>query len=267
MKAGIALVAVLLGPAMALAADLEAGKARATTVCAACHGANGVSVADSIPNLAGQRAAYLAGQLRAFKEGARTNALMNAIAAQLGGDDIEDVAAHFASLPGAPASAAKSELLPNVSASHVSIPADYPAGFTKYLAMDIPDNKQVRHFYASPQMLAAARAGTPPPDGAMIVVEVFNARLDAGQNPLKGDDGHFAAGERVAYVAMETRAGWGAAIPEMLRNDDWNYAPFTPDKVQRGGFNQATCLACHKPKAGDRYLFTLAPLREAAAKD
>ena len=35
-------------------------------VCGACHGVNGVSVADNIPNLAGQRVAYLEAQLRAL---------------------------------------------------------------------------------------------------------------------------------------------------------------------------------------------------------
>lgn len=44
-------------PLATQAADLEAGKAKAQAVCAACHGANGISVADAIPNLAGQRVA------------------------------------------------------------------------------------------------------------------------------------------------------------------------------------------------------------------
>ena len=55
-------IAVAL-PALALlafsrpapAADIEAGKAKVAAVCSACHGANGISVADTIPNLAGQR--------------------------------------------------------------------------------------------------------------------------------------------------------------------------------------------------------------------
>src|SRR5450432_3459752 len=85
----------------ALAADIEAGKAKAATVCAACHGANGVSVSDSIPNLAGQRAAYLIEQLQAFKEGSRKNDLMNVIAPQLSTDDITNVATHFAAQQGA----------------------------------------------------------------------------------------------------------------------------------------------------------------------
>lgn len=56
-------------------ADIAAGKARVEAVCGACHGVNGVSVADNIPNLAGQRVAYLEAQLRALKSGARRNAV------------------------------------------------------------------------------------------------------------------------------------------------------------------------------------------------
>ena len=64
------LVAAALAPVCG-AADIEAGKAKATQVCAACHGANGVSVSDTIPNLAAQRSAYIEAQLKAFKEGTR----------------------------------------------------------------------------------------------------------------------------------------------------------------------------------------------------
>lgn len=57
----------------AQAADVEAGKAKVAAVCAACHGATGVSVSDSIPNLAAQRTAYLENQLKALKDGTRKN--------------------------------------------------------------------------------------------------------------------------------------------------------------------------------------------------
>src|SRR5262245_56767705 len=87
-------------------ADLEAGKSKAQ-VCAACHGANGASVSDTIPNLAGQRAAYIENQLKAFKDGLRRpaspaspTATMVAIASQLSSADMTNVAAFFASLPG-----------------------------------------------------------------------------------------------------------------------------------------------------------------------
>src|SRR6476469_6282901 len=104
-KLGIALV--LLTP-LAQAADIEAGKAKVAQVCAACHGANGVSVSDTIPNLAAQRAVYIENQLKAFKDGARKAhsatspiATMAAIATQLSPADITNVAAFFASQPGA----------------------------------------------------------------------------------------------------------------------------------------------------------------------
>ena len=51
-------------PAFA-AGDAAAGQAK-SAVCAACHGADGNSVADAIPNLAGQKQAYLEAQLHAL---------------------------------------------------------------------------------------------------------------------------------------------------------------------------------------------------------
>jgi cytochrome c553 len=49
IAAALALIAL-----PALAADIAAGRLKAATVCAACHGADGVSVSDRIPHLAGQ---------------------------------------------------------------------------------------------------------------------------------------------------------------------------------------------------------------------
>ena len=54
-----------------------------------------MSVSDAIPNLAGQKSAYIESQLKALKEGTRKNQIMSAIASQLGPDDIANVAAFF----------------------------------------------------------------------------------------------------------------------------------------------------------------------------
>src|SRR5438105_5374418 len=101
MKAWLACAACLVGAQSAEAADIEAGKRIASTVCAACHGATGISVSDTIPNLAGQRARYMEAQLKLFKDGTRKEpglinraALMNAIASQLSAAEIVDVAAY-----------------------------------------------------------------------------------------------------------------------------------------------------------------------------
>jgi cytochrome c553 len=262
-KLGVALV--LIAP-LAQAADIEAGKAKAATVCAACHGANGASVSDTIPNLAAQRAGYIEAQLKAFKEGTRRpagpvspTATMAAIAAQLTVEDMANVAAYFASLPGVE-KGAKSAQLPNVARTHVAFPEGYKESFVRYHTINFPAAKQVRHYYANKAALQAAREGKPIPDGAVILAEVHNAKLDANKNPVSGADGFYVPEQLVAYTAMATGKDWGKDFPDMLRNGDWNYAVFTADKQHRPGVNQAECLGCHKPLDKESYLFTLKQL-------
>jgi cytochrome c553 len=244
-------------------ADLAAGKARVEAVCAACHGANGVSVADNIPNLAGQRAAYLEAQLRALKSGTRKNALMNAIAAQLSSDDIVNVAAYFGSLQPSYA-AAKSEPLPALANTRATLPENYKSTFTMYQTVDRADIHQVRYLWANPVAVQAARDGKPMPAGAVFVLEQHAAKLDGERKPIVGSDGHYVADRLVAFAVMGTGQGWGDAFPEMLRNGDWNYAAFGADTKPRAGVNQAECLACHKPLEKSSFLFSLEPLAKVA---
>ncbi len=77
------------------AADISAGEKKAAA-CAGCHGAKGISTNFIYPNIAGQQAAYIATQLRAFKKGTRTDAMMQPFVAQLSADDIDNLAAFFA---------------------------------------------------------------------------------------------------------------------------------------------------------------------------
>lgn len=268
MKKILGLSVVLAVAPLAQAADIEAGKTRATTVCAACHGANGQSVSDAIPNLAAQRAGYLEAQLKAFKDGTRKaagttspTAIMTAIAAQLSADDIANVAAYFAAQPGA--AGAKSALLPNVAKSRVTFPEGYKESFVKYHTISFPATRQVRYYYANKVAVTAAKAGKPLPDGSVLFAEVYAAKVGADGKPVVGADGFFVAEKLVAYTAMARDAGWGNDIPEMLRNENWNYAVFTTDKQQRPGVNQAECLGCHKPLDNVSYTFTLKQLADA----
>lgn len=85
-----------LGPgSSAWPQDIEAGRAKAQ-VCATCHGADGNAVAPDIPNLAGQSWRYLYVQLKDFKEGRRSNPLMDPMAAPLSRQDMLDIANYFA---------------------------------------------------------------------------------------------------------------------------------------------------------------------------
>ncbi|MDA8224462.1 MAG: c-type cytochrome [Betaproteobacteria bacterium] len=69
----------------------------ASTVCAACHGADGNSTAPDKPKLAGQGAAYITKQLMDFKSGKRTNPIMQGIVASsnLTDDDMKNLGAYF----------------------------------------------------------------------------------------------------------------------------------------------------------------------------
>jgi cytochrome c553 len=90
-----------LAAGAAAAADIAAGKAKADTVCAACHGKDGNTPIDpSYPRLAGQHRDFLARSLRDYQIGARKNAIMAAQAQPLSRADIENLSAYYASLPG-----------------------------------------------------------------------------------------------------------------------------------------------------------------------
>lgn len=77
----------------------QAGREKAEA-CVACHGTDGKSVEPSYPNLAGQYESYLIKALSDYRSGARNNAIMASFAANLSNQDIEDLAAWYASQEG-----------------------------------------------------------------------------------------------------------------------------------------------------------------------
>ncbi len=82
--------------------DIERGRAIATQVCAACHGADGNMASAVYPKLAGQHAEYLYKQLVDYKAAAgapkpaRNNPIMAGFAAALSEQDAKNVSAYFA---------------------------------------------------------------------------------------------------------------------------------------------------------------------------
>ena len=96
----LAIFAVALALPLAVHArgNPENGKAKAAQVCAACHGADGNKPsAPDQPILAGQHYDYLVRSLTDYKVGRRNNPIMKGFAAPLSKQDIEDLAAWFAS--------------------------------------------------------------------------------------------------------------------------------------------------------------------------
>ncbi|OUS27896.1 cytochrome C [Thalassotalea sp. 42_200_T64] len=96
-KLAMALAASVIMAGPAIAADAAAGKDK-SAMCAACHGAAGVSAVPMYPNLAGQKEAYIAKQLSDFKSGARKDPVMSGMAMPLSDADVADLAAYYGSL-------------------------------------------------------------------------------------------------------------------------------------------------------------------------
>lgn len=104
MSLRLTLAAALLAAATsgaALAQDARRG-AGLSEPCAQCHGANGRSQIQDIPSLAGQPADFITIQMIVLREGLRNAPAMQPFAAGKSDQDIQDIAAYFASLPPGP---------------------------------------------------------------------------------------------------------------------------------------------------------------------
>jgi cytochrome c553 len=96
----LSLAFALIIPAHSLAkGDPVRGQEKAA-VCEACHGKDGHSIDPNYPNLGGQHFSYLVKALSDYRSGDRSNAIMSSFAANLSNQDIEDLAAWYASQSG-----------------------------------------------------------------------------------------------------------------------------------------------------------------------
>ena len=95
--ASVAAMLILCWHASAQARDPVAGQ-KAAGACAVCHGPQGISQLPNAPNLAGQPALYVAEQLKNYRSGKRPNEVMVVIAKPLSDQEIDDLAAWYASI-------------------------------------------------------------------------------------------------------------------------------------------------------------------------
>jgi len=100
MKIVIVIMMLIVSASLAYAqGDLVAGKEK-VVVCASCHNEDGNSAMGAWPKLAGQNQKYLVAQMLAFQQGengVRYDMTMTPLMAGLSRQDIEDIAAYYAS--------------------------------------------------------------------------------------------------------------------------------------------------------------------------
>ncbi len=99
--------------------------------------------------------------------------------------------------------------------------------------------------FTSPEVIAAARAGQPLPNGTVIMMEDHRG------------------GKLHRYVVMEKRTGWGSAYPDNVRAGDWEFREFAPDRSPNLTENGQRCMSCHQSQAGQDFVFTLDRMRAA----
>jgi cytochrome c553 len=233
------------------------------TACQACHGTDGFATFGPAPNLAGQKAAYLQAQLRAFRQGSRKSDFMNPIAAQLSDGEIVALAAHFASLPRDSAASTEARAASAVG-TKVRLPTTFPSHFREYARAEDKSAGTVAISFASDPLVAALKSGARAPEGSMIVVETTAAKRDASGELEHDAGGRLVPGGAQSYSVSATGKGWGELVPATLRNRDWHYAQFDHDGKLRAT-NQAACLACHRSAAKTDFVFGVQDIRRSSA--
>ena len=144
----------------------------------------------------------------------------------------------------------------------IAFPENYAQGVL-YAIVDRPDIKQYRELFATPGALDAAAKGEPMPSGTVLTLLQYKAVLDAEGNPKKNTAGRFEKGDLIGYVTMEKRTGWGTEYPDAIRNGEWEYQAFKPDKTVNDKANLKACFECHKPFDKQDFVFSIDKLKLA----
>ena len=142
----------------------------------------------------------------------------------------------------------------------VVFPEDYAKGVL-YGTVDRHDNKQYRELWGSAVAVDAARKGQPIPSGTVLTLVQYKAQLDDAGNTKLDPQGRFIKGDLIAYTVMEKRTGWGTEYKDDIRNGEWEYQSFGPDKKVNEKANLTACFTCHKPHAGQDFVISLASLK------
>ena len=152
-----------------------------------------------------------------------------------------------------------------VGPKDVALPKGYET-WQMYQQVNRHDTKQYRELYAKPEIVKAVREGKPVPNGAVLVMAIFGAQVDADGKPTRDAKNNFIKGKPISVTVMEKRAGWGASVPAEWRNGDWQYASYLPDGApnEKAHAGIKACFDCHLPHAKQDFVISLASLSGTA---
>jgi cytochrome P460 len=128
----------------------------------------------------------------------------------------------------------------------VPYPARYRTAFVEYGVIDAVPVKRVRIYYVAPEVLSAAVPGRALPDGTVLVMEVRDAKLDVGGQPVRDVAGRFVASDRVVGLWVQAKTD-GA----------WQFARFNADGTRVTDAQLDRCVACHSTRAAQDFTYLL----------
>ena len=247
--------------------DASAGKT-ASAGCAGCHGAHGISANPAWPSLAGQDAQYLADALVAYKNGSRTDATMQGIAAALDLQAINNLAGYYASLaPEQPTSAKSTPAKPapvvvanRLLASLDSRTIDNIAGY--YASLNPVQPASERHAPARP---VPAFVRERAPTGGRSVGGIISFRPN--------DPGRTAEENNAICLTCHARGGrayWPGSVHEerglACSNCHTIMVAVSAQNQLRTAFEPETCFQCHKDRRAQMFRASHMPMREGKVK-
>ncbi|WP_429459572.1 cytochrome P460 family protein [Paraburkholderia sp. JPY465] len=124
----------------------------------------------------------------------------------------------------------------------VAFPANYKDGI-HYTTVERGNIRE--EIYANREAIEAAKKGQPLPSGTIITMEDYRD------------------GRLFRYIVMEKRTGWGERYAQDVRNGDWEFQSFQPDRTVNRSENVSRCMGCHKAQGNNDFVFTLDRMRSA----
>jgi hypothetical protein len=139
-------------------------------------------------------------------------------------------------------------------ATKVAFPIDYAKG-VRWLVVDNEAQKQVREIYAPRRTVESARKGEAMPDGMVITLVRYSAKLNPQGSLGRDESGRLIKNEILGINVMQKGKGWGAEYPDALRNGEWEYRAFRADNTPNEQANLAGGFGCHKAQASQDYIY------------
>ncbi|MCZ7357737.1 MAG: cytochrome P460 family protein [Candidatus Methanoperedens sp.] len=153
--------------------------------------------------------------------------------------------------PGTPAPATP---VPAPRIDRVGFPEGYQTNFKLFYVFDRPDNKRVLVVYANDNA-SLLKPGQLFPYGSILAMETYSTKQDASGNIQKDADGHYIRDQLQGVLVMRKELGFGAEY-QNVRNDEWEYAAYRPNKtVLVPPQNTYACAACHLAAHDKDYVF------------